>query len=301
MSEAPHHEPVLAAEVLALLEPRGGETWVDCTVGGGGHSRLIAQRVAPSGRLIGLDHDATMLDLARPRLAGFPVTLVHASFDQVESVLRELKIAAVDGVLADLGISSDQLDDPARGLTFQHEGPLDMRMDRSSGVSAADLAARLSERELADLIYEFGEERYSRRIAKRIVEARRKEPIRTTRQLAELVRSCVPRERRSHGKGIDPATRTFQALRIAVNDELAALDTLLARLPALVRRDGRVGMISFHSLEDRRVKQAFRDADVWRVVTKKPVTAGDEELRRNPRSRSAKLRVAMRIGKREPV
>jgi 16S rRNA (cytosine1402-N4)-methyltransferase len=224
-----------------------------------------------------------------------PVTLVQASFDQIDSVLSDLKITTADGVLADLGISSDQLDDPARGLTFQHDGPLDMRMDTASGASAADLVARLSERELADLIYEYGEERYSRRIAKRIVESRRDEPIRTTGQLAELVRKCVPREKRSHGKGIDPATRTFQALRIAVNDELAALDALLAKLPRLVRPGGRVGIISFHSLEDRRVKQAFRDADVWQVLTKKPVQAGDEELRNNPRSRSAKLRVAIRI------
>ncbi len=296
MSDAARHVPVLAAEVLALLEPRAGETWVDCTVGGGGHSRMIAERIAPSGRLIGLDRDAAMLELARPRLAGLPVTLVQASFDQLDAVLAEQKIVAVDGGLADLGISSDQLDDPARGLTFQHDGPLDMRMDPTSGASAADLIAQLSERELADLIYEYGEERYSRRIARRIVETRKAEPIRTTRQLAELVRSCVPRERRSHGKGIDPATRTFQALRIAVNDELAALDVLLAKLPKLVRPGGRVGIVSFHSLEDRRVKQAFRDAAVWRAVTKKPVTAGDEELKHNPRSRSAKLRVAARVG-----
>jgi 16S rRNA (cytosine1402-N4)-methyltransferase len=296
MSDAARHVPVLATEVLGLLDPRAGETWVDCTVGGGGHSRMIAERVAPTGRLIGLDRDAATLELARPRLAELPVTLVHASFDQLDVVLSERKIPAVDGALADLGISSDQLDDASRGLTFQQDGPLDMRMDTSTGASAADLIARLSERELADLIYEFGEERHSRRIARRIVETRKAEPILTTRQLAELVHRCVPRERRSHGHGIDPATRTFQALRIAVNDELVALDVLLAKLPRLVRAGGRVGIISFHSLEDRRVKQAFRNADVWRAVTKKPVTAAEEELRQNPRSRSAKLRVAVRVG-----
>jgi len=294
-SPGPRHEPVLAAESLALLDPRVGESWVDCTVGGGGHSRLIARRIVPTGRLIGLDRDPAMLELARPRLAELPVTLVHASFDQLESVLSDLKIAAVDGVLADLGISSDQLDDPARGLSFQTDGPLDMRMDPTSGATAADLIARLSERELADVIFEYGEERYSRRIAKRIVETRRTQAIRTTRQLADLVRSCVPRERRSRGKGIDPATRTFQALRIAVNAELSALQWLLKNLPALVRPGGRVGIISFHSLEDRLVKQAFRDADEWKALTKRPVQPGDEEQRRNPRSRSAKLRVAMRL------
>src|SRR5438067_6558281 len=155
MSDAARHVPVLAAEVLALLEPRAGEIWVDCTVGGGGHSRMIAERIAPSGRLIGLDRDAAMLELAHPGLAGLPVTRVQASFDQLDAVLAEQMIVAVDGVVADLGISSDQLDDPARGLTFQHDGPLDMRMDPTSGARAADLIAQLSERELADLIYEY--------------------------------------------------------------------------------------------------------------------------------------------------
>jgi 16S rRNA (cytosine1402-N4)-methyltransferase len=283
------HLPVLPVEVLSLLAPVGGEVWVDCTVGAGGHAALIAQKIAPNGRLIGLDRDAAMLDLARPQLANPPVTLVQASFDQLSDVLANLRIEAVDGVLADLGFCSNQMDDPARGLSFQTDGPLDMRMDPDSGPTAAELLARLDERELADLIFENGEERFSRRIAKKIVAARRTQPIATTGQLAELVRSCVPRSR-----GIDPATRTFQALRIVVNDELAALDALLVQLPKLVRRGGRVGVISFHSLEDRRVKQALRDADVWEVKTKKPVQPGDEEQRNNPRSRSAKLRVAVR-------
>jgi 16S rRNA (cytosine1402-N4)-methyltransferase len=289
------HLPVLANEVLTLLAPRDGEVWVDCTVGGGGHSRLIAERLGSSGRLIGLDRDQAMLDLARPVLSGLPVTLVQASFDQIDSVLADLNIPNVDGVLADLGVSSDQLDDPNRGLTFQKEGPLDMRLDQGSGPTAADLLEHLSEWEIADLLYRYAEERHSKRIAKRIVEARRTKPIRTTGQLAELVRTCVPRERRAPGKSFDPATRTFQGLRIAVNDELAALDTLLKKLPKVVHPGGRIGIISFHSLEDRRVKQAMRDSAVWTMVTKKPVQAGDEEVRRNPRSRSAKLRVAIRM------
>jgi 16S rRNA (cytosine1402-N4)-methyltransferase len=284
------HVPVLPAEVLHWLDPKPGQTVVDCTAGAGGHSRLIAERILPGGRVIGLDQDPAMLDLARPRLAGLPVTLVHASFDQVAEVLRDENVVA-DAVLADLGISSDQLDAPTRGLSFQYDGPLDMRMDPTRGETAADLLRRLPERDLADLIFQFGEERFSRRIARRIVEARQTTPIETTTQLAELVRRCVPR-----GKGhrIDPATRTFQALRIAVNDELDSLDRLLAQLPRVLKPGGRAVVISFHSLEDRRVKQAFRSGEQWQVLTKKPVTAGEDEERTNPRSRSAKLRAAQR-------
>jgi 16S rRNA (cytosine1402-N4)-methyltransferase len=268
---------------------------VDCTVGGGGHTRLIAERVGPGGRVIGLDQDPAMLELARPRLAELPVTLVHAAFDDLSDVLRDHGVPAVDGVLADLGVCSDQLDNPARGLTFQTDGPLDMRLDPTRGEPASALVNRLSEHDLADLIYQFGEERFSRRIARRIVEARRDSPIETTGRLAEVVRRSVPRTtgRRSR-PGIDPATRTFQALRIAVNDELGALDRLLERLPSVLAPGGRAVLISFHSLEDRRVKQAFRNKDVWTVLTKKPVTAGDDEVRANPRARSAKLRAAKR-------
>jgi 16S rRNA (cytosine1402-N4)-methyltransferase len=285
------HVPVLPAEVLHWLDPRPGQVIVDCTLGAGGHARLIAERVQPGGRVIGLDQDPAMLDLARSRLEGLSVALVHAAFDQLADVLAEQQVTAVDGLLADLGISSDQLDDPARGLSFQHNAPLDMRMDPTRGETAAELLRRLRERDLADLIYQFGEERFSRRIARRIVEAREKEPIETTGQLADLVRRCMPR---SKGHGIDPATRTFQALRLAVNDELGALDRLLSQLPARVNPGGRAVIISFHSLEDRRVKHAFRDSAVWTVLTKKPVTAGEDEERANPRSRSAKLRAAER-------
>lgn len=291
----PRHLPVLAAEAVRLLDPKPGETWVDCTVGGGGHSRLIAERLTPGGRLIGLDQDPGMLDLARPALGGLPATLVHANFDQLADVLANLGVGPVDGVLADLGFSSDQLDDPARGLSFRADGPLDMRLDPTAGRTAADLVNAMSEPALADLFWEFGEERHSRRVAKRIAERRRERPFRTTGELAELVRSCVPRWSPAGGKGIDPATRVFQALRIAVNDELGALDRLLAALPTVVKPGGRAGVISFHSLEDRRVKAAFRDKAVWSAVTKKPVEAGDAEVAANPRARSAKLRAAVRL------
>jgi 16S rRNA (cytosine1402-N4)-methyltransferase len=283
-----HHVPVLSDEITRLLDPKPGQIFVDCTVGAGGHSRLLAERVGPAGRIIGLDQDAAMLELARPRLADLPVTLIHASFDQLPDVLRAEGIPAVDGVLADLGICSDQLDDAVRGFSFQQDGPVDMRLDRTCGAPASELLGRLPERDLADLIYRYGEERHSRRIARRIVESRMTGLPATTGELAALIRRCVPRSR-----GIDPATRTFQALRIAVNDELGALERLLKQLPECVKPGGRAAVISFHSLEDRRVKMAFRSPE-WTVLTRKPVTAGDEEVRANPRSRSAKLRVAQR-------
>lgn len=285
------HVPVLSREIATWLAPQPGETWVDATTGGGGHSRLLAEHVGPAGRVLALDRDELMLAAAASRLAGLPVTFVHASFDQIDTVLANQGLAQVDGVLADLGVCSDQLDDPARGLSFQQEGPLDMRLDPTYGETAAQLLARLNERNLADLIFRYGEERYSRRIARRIVETRRTAPLRTTRELAELVRRCVPRER---GRHLDPATRTFQALRIAVNDELSALETLLAKLPSCIRSGGRAGLISFHSLEDRLVKRAFQDRETWDVRTRKPVIASDEECATNPRARSAKLRVAVR-------
>jgi 16S rRNA (cytosine1402-N4)-methyltransferase len=294
----PRHVPVLPAEVLEALSPQSGQVLVDATVGAGGHARLLAERLGPAGRLIGLDRDPAMLELARPRLEGLPVTLVPANFDRLRTVLDELGVALVDGVLADLGVCSDQLDAAQRGLSFAQAGPLDMRLD-AEGETAAELLHRLNERDLADLIYEYGEERFSRRIARRIVEERRRTPLETTEQLAELVRRCVPRPPRQKGRRrppIDPATRVFQALRIAVNDELGALDRLLAALPRCVRPGGRAAVISFHSLEDRRVKQAFRDKGVWEALTKKPVQAGEEEERNNPRARSAKLRTALRRG-----
>jgi 16S rRNA (cytosine1402-N4)-methyltransferase len=289
----PRHVSVLATEVLAFLSPQPGETFVDATCGAGGHARLLAERAI---RVIAIDRDPAMLALARPRLQALPVTFVQAGFEELPDVLAGLGLTQVDGVLADLGVCSDQLDDPERGLSFGRPGLLDMRLNPAEGEPASELLRRLDERTLADLIFEYGEERFSRRIARRIVEERKRTPLETTEQLADLVRSCLPRPPRANRRrpAIDPATRVFQALRIAVNDELNALDRFLSVLPRSVRAGGRVAIISFHSLEDRRVKNAFRDRMLWEVLTKKPVQAGDEEVRANPRSRSAKLRAARR-------
>lgn len=292
-SVGPRHISVLPAEVRELLAPAPGQIIVDATVGAGGHARLLAEQVGSSGRLIGLDRDPAMLELARRRLEGQPVTLVQANFDRLAEVLDELGASAVDAVLADLGVCSDQLDAADRGFSFQQPGPLDMRLDSEEGEPAAALLQRLNERDLADLIYQLGEERFSRRIARKIVETRQRQPLETTEQLAELVRRCVPRPR-GRRQALDPATRTFQALRIAVNDELGALDRFLKALPKCLRPGGRAAVISFHSLEDRRVKQAFRDRQTWEVLTRKPVQASDEEIQQNPRARSAKLRAARR-------
>jgi 16S rRNA (cytosine1402-N4)-methyltransferase len=293
---AVRHVPVLLGEVLGALKPAAGDVVVDATVGAGGHGLRIAEAVGASGRLIGLDRDPAMLALAQRRLEGHPVTLVHDSFDTLREVLDSLGLDKVDGVLADLGVCSDQLDADYRGFSFSQEGPLDMRLDPTRGETAGALLRRMNERDLADLFWQYGEERFSRRIARRIVEDRRRAPIETTTELAELVRRCVKRPRVAGRKKppIDPATRVFQALRIAVNDELGALDRLLAALSDCVRPGGRVALISFHSLEDRRVKQALRNRAVWEEWTRKPVQAGDEEQCNNPRARSAKLRAATR-------
>jgi 16S rRNA (cytosine1402-N4)-methyltransferase len=289
----PTHISVLASEVVAGLDPQPGQTFVDATLGVGGHSRLLAERVAPGGLIVGLDQDPNMLEFAKPNLEGLPIRLFHANFEDFPEVLKLLQIERVDGLLADLGFCSDQIADPARGFSFQHDGPLDMRLDPTRGEPASALVHRLQERDLADLIYRYGEERLSRRIARRIVERRKSERIETTGQLADLVRQCVPR---SKGSPIDPATRTFQALRIAVNDELGALERLLAMLPDFIRPGGRAAIISFHSLEDRMVKQAFREGEIWQALTKKPIVASEAEMAANPRSRSAKLRIAIRRG-----
>jgi 16S rRNA (cytosine1402-N4)-methyltransferase len=234
-----------------------------------------------------------MLALAEQAVRGLPVTLVHAPYSDMRRVLDDLGIPAVRGILLDLGLSSDQLAWADRGFSFASDGPLDMRFDPGGrGPTAADLVNTLGAEELANVLFELGEERYSRRIARRIVETRRAEPIRTTRQLAELVRRSVPA---TYRRGpIDPSTRTFQALRIAVNDELKRLDILLETLTDLLEPEGRVAIISFHSLEDRRVKWSFRNNPRLTVLTKKPLTATDEEVAVNPRARSAKMRVAQR-------
>jgi len=285
------HVPVLARETLQILDPQPGQVIVDATVGGGGHSLLIAAKLGPKGLLIGIDQDATMLERSASLLAGQPVKLMHRRFGELREALNELGIARVDSVLADLGFASDQMSDPGRGLSFQTEGPLDMRLDPSSGEPASCWIADLSERELADLFWQYGEERFSRRIARKIVAVREKGPIQTSGQLAEIVRSCVPRGR----SRIDPATRVFQALRIAVNDELGQLERLLKVLPECLQPGGKAVIISFHSLEDRLVKRAFREPP-WEQLTRKPVVASDAEIEQNPRARSAKLRAAKLVG-----
>ena len=284
------HRSVLLDEVVEWLDLRNGVVIVDGTAGAGGHSSAIADRVGSSGRVIALDRDPAMLELAARGTAGKPVTLVQSSYSDLDRVLGDLELDGVDGIVLDLGLASDQLAWGHRGFSFATDGPLDMRFDPKSHTSAADLVNDLDAEELARIIFEYGEERHSRRIARKIVEARRVEPITTTARLAEVVRKGVP------GKwgAIDPATRTFQALRIEVNDELARLDDLLANLTNYLNPGGRAVIISFHSLEDRRVKHAFRDDDHLIVLTKKPVTATAEELATNPRARSAKLRVAQR-------
>jgi 16S rRNA (cytosine1402-N4)-methyltransferase len=297
MGGMPRHVPVMPTEMLNYLAPAQGQIIVDATLGGAGHAQLIVERLHPHGRLIGLDQDPAMAEMARRRLQGMKTdvarTVVASNFDRLREILDDLEIEAVDGVLADLGVCSDQLDDPERGLSFQQEGPLDMRLNPAVGEPASAWLRRLKERDLADLIYQFGEERFSRRIARKIVEIRRKQPLETTEQLARLVRGCVPRPRGKR-QSIDPATRVFQALRIAVNDEIGALDRFLSALPQCVKPGGRAVVISFHSLEDRPVKRAFRDKKVWQVLTPKPLQPGDEEIRNNPRARSAKLRAAQR-------
>lgn len=290
----PVHVSVLSREVLDWLNPQPGQIVVDGTLGGGGHARLIAERLATSGDqggfVLALDRDPNALTAAERNLAGLPVKISHANFCDLPAVLDELSIPAVDAVLLDLGLSSDQLADESRGFSFDVVGELDLRFNSEEGEPAWQLLARLRENELADLIYQFGEERFSRRIARRIVEQRTSKPIRTAGDLADLVRRCVPRAK----DRIDPATRTFQALRIAVNQELDSLDAALARIPDRLKLGGRLAIISFHSLEDRRVKEAFRSDPRLEPRTKKPVRPSAAEVESNPRSRSAKLRVAQR-------
>ncbi len=257
----------------------------------------LARRLGAGGRLIGLDRDPAMLELARAAISALElppaITLTHAAYRDMRLVLDALGIDRVQGVLLDVGLSSDQLAWNDRGFSFSVDGPLDMRFDPDeSNPSAADLVNRLSEAELANIFYQFGEERFSRRIARRIVEDRKVRSIQTTGQLAEIVRKSVPGRAR-HGP-IDPSTRVFQALRIAVNDELGQLDTVLEIIPDLLELGGRAAIISFHSLEDRRVKWAFKTNPKLTVLTKKPVTATAKELAVNPRARSAKLRVVER-------
>jgi 16S rRNA (cytosine1402-N4)-methyltransferase len=276
---------------MQWLQPAPGKTIVDGTLGGGGHSLALAQQVAPGGRIFSVDLDQQALDRVEPLIGDLPVTLAQGNFAELPQLLQTGNIGPVDGILLDLGLSSDQLADAERGFSFQTDGELDLRFDPTRGEAAWEIIERLDEHSLADLIYQLGEERFSRRIAKRIVETRQTTPIRTADEFAQLVRSCVPRSR---GHRIDPATRTFQALRIAVNGELSSLEKALSVLPDCLAPEGRIAIISFHSLEDRIVKYAFRGDDRLQILTKRPIRPTDEESAANPRARSAKLRVAQR-------
>jgi 16S rRNA (cytosine1402-N4)-methyltransferase len=298
------HVPVLLKEAIDFLAVKRGGTYLDATVGLGGHSYEIARRLGALGHLIGFDKDPAALERARAVLfdagsfesgrrdaGATQITLIHGSFAEVG--LR-VAPASLDGLMADLGVSSLQLNDPARGFSFQAEGPLDMRMNPMSGETAEQVVNHIDERELADVIYEFGEERRSRRIARAIVRSR---PIRTTKQLVEVISAAARSMNRKHER-IHPATRTFQALRIFVNRELDDLKALLEAAPRVLKPGGRLVVISFHSLEDRIVKDALREGAQrgwYRLLTKKPVTASAEEIERNPRSRSAKMRAAERV------
>lgn len=280
------HAPVMLREVLDQLRPQPGGVFLDGCFGGGGHSRAIAEAVSPGGRVIACDRDP--LAIARGETASAPQIELHCG-NFADAAAEQFGLAAtLDGILLDLGLSSDQLADDQRGFSFHSEGPLDLRFDPRDGQSAADLVNHCREADLADLIYRYGEERQSRRIARTIVESR---PIGSAKQLADLVWRSTRHPSRPR---IHPATRTFQALRIAVNDELGSLERALRDHPGLLRPGGRIAIISFHSLEDRLVKHAFRDDPRLEVVTKKPVTPSEAEVAANPRARSAKLRVAKR-------
>ena len=300
------HIPVLMEEVMACLNCQPHQTYVDATLGGGGHALEILSRTSPDGRLIGVEWDEEAISEARKRLAPFGerVTLFRENFARLPELLRTENIDHVDGILLDLGLSSIQLEELERGFSFKGEGPLDMRMDRRRNQTAADLVNHLPLKDLEQILFEYGEERWARRIAKAIVFEREKSSIRTTDALRKIVHRAIPGRFRSWR--IDPATRTFQAIRIAVNEELGNLKEILETGWKLLKNGGRMCVISFHSLEDRMVKEAFRrlgksetgpsgQEAVMRVITKKPVTPSEEECTKNPRSRSAKLRCAERV------
>ena len=291
------HQPVMVEEALRGLNPQPGAVIVDATLGTGGHSLAILPHLLPNGRLIALDRDSDTLSRARQRLIEFAsvVTFAHDDFRHLRRVLDHLELSGVDGVLLDVGMSSVQLNDPARGFSFSHDGPLDMRMNAEQTLTARTLVHTFSAEELAALLEQFGEERFAARIARRIVQERHKHPIATTAQLARIVCAAVPGGSR-HGR-VHAATRTFQALRIAVNDELGALEACLDSLSGLLRPGGRAVIITFHSLEDRLVKRRFAEGareGVWTLLTKKPLRASETEVSRNPRARSAKLRAVER-------
>ena len=289
------HEPVMLHETLQFLAPSPGDVIVDCTVGTGGHARALAERILPGGVLIAVDRDATMLAKAMKNLAQFgrQVRYFHASFTKLATVLSQAGYDKVDGVLYDLGFSSVQMDDPSRGLSFQQEGPLDMRFDQSQGLTAEQVVNTFPEAKLSEIFFKLGEERWARRIARRIVQERRKGPLKGTTHLAELIRNTIG----SGNQRIHPATRCFQALRIFANSEISALQEGLHIVYRYMAQGARIVAISFHSLEDRIVKESFKGQEtegLVRILTPKVVRPVPAEMARNPRSRSAKLRAAER-------
>ncbi len=300
--EASRHTQVMSEEVLFWLIREGGRIYLDCTVGYSGHAEKLLEASDPDSRLIGLDRDAVAIAASRERLARFGdrVVLIHGHFMDLKQHLAASGIGRIDGILFDLGVSSPQLEEPARGFSFQEDGPLDMRMDQSMSGTASDLINRWPEAQLADVIFQFGEERFSRRIARAIVRARERHPLATTKELVSVIEGAVPANYR-HGR-LHCATRTFQAFRIAVNQELDCLEPALRDAVDVLSPGGRICVISFHSLEDRIVKHTFRalsgkDDPSLMVLTKKPQVPSREESDRNPRSRSAKLRAAQRVSK----
>ena len=294
------HTAVMLNEVLDYLNLSPGKIIVDATIGTAGHSEEILKRISPGGRLIGIDRDEESLAVCRQRLSGYSPAyeFVHGNFIDLDSILGGLNIKKVDGILFDLGISSFQLEDPLRGFSFQNEGPLDMRLDRSSYISAYDLVNNLNEEEISSMLWNFGQERWHNRIARFLVQEREKQPISTTLQLANIVIKSMPYRYRHRYYRIHPATRTFQAVRIAVNRELETLGTAIDKAMGILEKKARICVISFHSLEDRVVKLSFRKyaADgLINIITPKPLTPAQSENSLNPSSRSAKLRVAERL------
>lgn len=295
-----YHIPVLMNEVMTYLDPKPGETIVDATAGTAGHSEVIIDRIGAAGVLVDIDRDEESLAQARERLAGRQAVnhFVHGNFCDLDSILKELQIDKIDGILFDLGISTFQLLNPERGFSFQEEGPLDMRLDRASYISAYDLINNLNEDEISSLLWSFGQERWHNRIAHRLVQARERHPIATTSELREIVMQSIPAQFRRHHYRTHPATRTFQAVRIAVNRELEVLESALSKAISVLAPGGRMCVISFHSLEDRIVKHYFRAVaaqGLVKVLTRKPVVPTEEEARSNPSSRSSKLRAVQRL------
>ncbi|MBA61943.1 MAG: 16S rRNA (cytosine(1402)-N(4))-methyltransferase [Planctomycetaceae bacterium] len=286
------HIPVLTDEVLEGLQLKSGDTVIDGTLGGGGHTRAIAKLIGGNGLVISLDRDSHAIERAETLLKGLPVVLAHSNFTDAPEVMEQIGISKANGIILDLGLSSDQLGDHERGFSFMSDGPLDLRFDKQNGEPAYRLVQRLKQDHLANLIYEYGEERLSRRIARKLISMRNKRKVFSAKQIADAVYGCYPNPRKQK---IHPATRTFQALRIAVNDELKSLEIALKRLPEFLVPNGRLAIISFHSLEDRRVKNAFSRDIRLEPINRKPIVASDVELDDNPRSRSAKLRIARRI------